>query len=249
MDLEEYERNEEAERTFNDKLSEKYFAIWDSYPIQQFTSEREGQALRNVAFPGARVLVVGSGGGRELPYLLEFGCEIVALDISPEMLRIGQERFPGVDIDWQVGNANQLEYSEDSFDVMVALGGVVNYLLSVEDFGRSAARILRPGGALVTDSFNSEFVGESPATEVAGRRRTPYSRERIEAAFSDGGFDEVSTVGLRYVVDLLPPAVNAQADHPARPALLTMLEAERALEDTLAADTAKMLLTTARMAS
>ena len=101
----------------------------------------------------------------------------------------------------------------------------------------------------MTDSFNSEFVGESPATEVAGRRRTPYSRERIEAAFSDGGFDEVSTVGLRYVVDRLPPAVNAQADHPARPALMTMLEAERALEDTLAADTAKMLLTTARMAS
>lgn len=102
---------------------------------------------------------------------------------------------------------------------------------------------------MVTDSFNSEFVGETRATNASGRHRTPHSKDRIETAFKEGGFTEVTTVGFRYLVDLLPPVVNSQPDHPARPALLDILQTEDALRGVLPPDTAKILLTTARTAS
>lgn len=249
MSTQDFEQNEEAERTFNDKLADKYFAIWDEYPIQRFTTDCEGQALNEAIPPGSRVLVVGSGGGRELPFLLALGCEVVALDVSPEMLRIGQERFPEEDIDWRLGNANELEFGENSFDGVVALGGVVNYLLSLEDFAGQAGWVLSPGGVIVVDSFNSEFVGESPASVTSGRRRTPYPVSRLEEAFLKSGFAEVETVGLRYVVDLLPPSANADPGHPARAGLLKMLEGEAALQGVMPARSAKFLLMTARMPS
>ena len=242
-----FEKNEEAERIFNDKLAAKYFEIWDEYPIQRFTTEREGQALSEGVPPGSRVLIVGSGGGRELPHLLALNCDIVAIDVSPEMLRIGQERFRDSTVDWRLGNANDLEFSENSFDAIVALGGVVNYLLSLEDFVYEAGRLLRPCGVLVLDSFNSEFIGESKATTSGGRQRTPYSLSRLEKAFLEGGFAKVETVGLRYLVDLLPPAANAEPNHPARAGLLKILEGEAALHGSLPARSAKLLVVTACM--
>ena len=243
------EQTEEAERMFNDKLAAKYFAIWDEYPIQRFTNEREGEALRKAIRPGSQVLVIGSGGGRELPFLLALGCEVIALDLSPEMLRIGQERFPDGKIEWRLGNANKLDFDENSLDGVVALGGVTNYLLSLEGFARECGRILRSDGVIVIDSFNSEFVGESPATTTGGRLRTPYPVDQIERALLQGGFTEVETVGLRYVVDLLPPAANAEPNHPARAGLLKILEGEAALQGVMPARLAKFLLTTARRAT
>lgn len=249
IDNQSFKKNEEAERIFNDRLAAKYFEIWDEYPIQRFTTEREGQVLSEDVPPGSRVLVVGSGGGRELPYLLALDCDIVAIDVSPEMLRIGQDRFSDSTVEWRLGNANELEFSENSFDAIVALGGVVNYLLNLEDFACEAVRLLRPCGVLILDSFNSEFIGESPAASIGARQRTPYSLSRLENAFLEGGFAKVETVGLRFLVDLLPPAANAERSHPARAGLLKILEGEAALHDLLPARSAKLLLMTARMPS
>ena len=47
--------------------------------------------------PG-RLLIGGVGAGRTIGYLLNRGFEIVAVDISPEMVKKCKERWPHVDV-------------------------------------------------------------------------------------------------------------------------------------------------------
>lgn len=238
-----FDRNEKAERAHNDSLAEKYFDIWDSYPIQIFTNGLESEALAKVAQYGDRTLVIGVGGGRELPVLLDFGCQIVAIDVSPVMLKKGQERFPGAAIDWQIANANNLDQVGSRFDLVVALGGVVNFLLSFTDFCESLHSILQPGGRFIFDSFNSEFIGEKASFESnQGRIRTPHSFDSLSSELARAGFSGFHIEGFRFLADLLPPIFNTRADHPGRKVLEEVMDIETGLQEVLPATSAKFLL-------
>lgn len=239
----ELERNEYAERSYNDALAQTYFDVWDTYPIQIYTRVREAQLLAELAQRGDHVLVVGVGGGRELPTLFDLECSIVAIDVSPAMLQKGRERFPDARVTWQVANANSLADHSDRYDLIVALGGVVNYLLDIEAFLRSVYSLLNPGGRFLFDSFNSEFIGESPLVDShQGRVRRPYSVTELRSALLNAGFDQVSVEGIRFVVDLLPAKINKDINHPGRRTLERLLELEEELSELLAPNAAKLLL-------
>lgn len=243
MDPSRLERNEYAERLFNDVLAQTYFEVWDSYPIQTYTKNREARLLAKLTQPGDHVLVVGVGGGRELPTLLELGCRIVAIDVSPAMLEKGRSRFPDARISWQIANANSLGDRRERYDLVVALGGVVNYLLDVDAFFRAAYSLLLPGGRIVFDSFNSDFSGESaPSESREGRLRTPYSVPEIHTALLSAKFCEVGIEGIRFLVDLLPSALNRESEHPGRRTLERLLELEEEAAKYLAPEAAKLLL-------
>src|SRR5690606_11003766 len=75
-------RNLAGEKSFNDKLAGRYFDVWDTYPIRRCPTAAECRLLGERIPDRADVLVLGSGGGRELPTLLEEGCAITVVDIS-----------------------------------------------------------------------------------------------------------------------------------------------------------------------
>ena len=234
--------NERAEREFNDALAGKYFDIWDTYPIQRYTDMVEQQLLSTVVQPKSRVLVLGVGGGRELPALLEKACEIVAVDLSPEMLRIGRERYGTATIEWREANVSALPDDLRGFACAIALGGVMNYQLDLTETLRHLWHRLDPSGFLVFDSFNREFPGEREEHQAKGRIRRSYSLSDLTERCRDAGFEDIEIKGHRFLADQLDAGCNRDVDHPGRETLRQLLELESQLHFAMPPERAKLLI-------
>ena len=98
-----------------------------------------------------RVLEVGAGQAEFAERLgRDLGAEVIAVDLSPRMVELARAR--GVDA--RLGDVQELEFEDGAFDCAVAAW----MLYHVTDLDRGLgqlARVLRPGGRLVTTT-NSE---------------------------------------------------------------------------------------------
>jgi ubiquinone/menaquinone biosynthesis C-methylase UbiE len=95
------------------------------------------------------VLEVAVGTGLNLPeYPLD--ARVTGIDLSPEMLELARRRISlsGHDIDLRTGDAQDLPFDDESFDVVVCTYSLCN----IPDPAVAIAemrRVLRPGGRLV----------------------------------------------------------------------------------------------------
>lgn len=98
---------------------------------------------------GDKVLDVAAGTGNAAIPAAVAGGEVTALDITPELFEPGRRRAAeaGVEIEWIEGDAQELPFDDDSFDVVVSTFGC----MFAPDHRKAAseiARVLRPGGKL-----------------------------------------------------------------------------------------------------
>jgi demethylmenaquinone methyltransferase/2-methoxy-6-polyprenyl-1,4-benzoquinol methylase len=103
--------------------------------------------------PGDTVLDVATGTGlvaREL--VRRFGCTVVGIDQSPDMLAVAAERTRGLAITLQEGRAESLPFADGAFDALT-----VTYLLRYVDDPaatvRELARVVKPGGTIAMLEF------------------------------------------------------------------------------------------------
>lgn len=91
----------------------------------------------------------GMGWGTSL---LE-GCKtLVGIDISPDAIAEARQRY-GMCAKFLVGDMTKLEFSNESFDVVVCLEGIEHVRPEIGDmFIYEADRVLRPGGLLLLSS-------------------------------------------------------------------------------------------------
>ncbi len=123
--------------------------------------------------PGARVLDVACGTGHvALEAARTFG-DVVGVDYVPELVDVARRRAlaEGLDVDFQVGDAEALVFADDSFDVVLSAIGV----MFTADHDRAAAelvRVCRPGGRLGLASWTpTGFVGQM--LKVVGKHVPP----------------------------------------------------------------------------
>ena len=102
---------------------------------------------------GDTVLDVAAGTGlvsREL--VRRFGCDVVALDQSPEMLAVAAERTRGLPVRIVEGRAEDLPFGDAEFAALT-----FTYLLRYVDDPaatvRELARVVRPGGTIAMLEF------------------------------------------------------------------------------------------------
>jgi demethylmenaquinone methyltransferase/2-methoxy-6-polyprenyl-1,4-benzoquinol methylase len=108
--------------------------------------------------PDARVLDVATGTGAIARALVRrYGCQVVGVDQSPQMLEGARERIgkAGLSdrIELRLGNAEELELAEGSFDALTA-GYLLRY---VDDPLRTVTdllRLVRPGGPFALLDFS-----------------------------------------------------------------------------------------------
>ena len=98
---------------------------------------------------GQRVLEVGVGTGKNIPYYPE-GLKVSAIDLSPRMLEEAkaQAACEGVDVELLEADAQALPFADSSFDVAVAtfvFCSVPNPVLGLSELHR----VLTPGGQLL----------------------------------------------------------------------------------------------------
>ena len=103
---------------------------------------------------GKRILDLGVGGGRTIPYLLVLSDQYVALDYSPGMVRKARQLFPHADI--RQGDARNLAFPDASFDfVLFSFNGID--MVPFEDRGtvlQEVYRVLRRGGYFAFSTHN-----------------------------------------------------------------------------------------------
>ncbi|MFF5207060.1 class I SAM-dependent methyltransferase [Streptosporangium sp. NPDC000396] len=125
--------------------------------------------------PGAAVLEVAPGPG----YLVEMarlGLTVTGLDISHTLLEIAAEnaRRAGVRVDFQQGDAADLPFDGESFDLVVCQAAFKN-------FGRPGSalnqmhRVLRGGGTAVIHDMNKDISRADIDREVKGMELSPLN--------------------------------------------------------------------------
>jgi SAM-dependent methyltransferase len=99
--------------------------------------------------PDERVLDVACGTGNAAIPAAQAGGKVVGLDLTPELLDVAQKRADeaGVEVDFQVGDAEALPFEDASFDVVLSTFGCM-FAPRHEIVAGELARVLRPGGRL-----------------------------------------------------------------------------------------------------
>ena len=104
-------------------------------------------ALDGVPLHNAEVLEVscGRGGGAAFMHRTFAPRRLVAVDLSPENIRLAQTRATEPNVEFRVGAAEQLDLPDQSFDVVVNIGA--SHLYDSRDgFLMQVWRVLKPGG-------------------------------------------------------------------------------------------------------
>ena len=117
-----------------------------------------GVAIR----PGADVLDVATGTGNIALRAAAAGAHVVGLDLTPELFETARRRADrhGVEIDWVEGDAEQLPFDDESFDVVLSAFGV-QFAPRHEMVATELARVCRPGGQIGLVNWTPEGqIGE-----------------------------------------------------------------------------------------
>jgi demethylmenaquinone methyltransferase / 2-methoxy-6-polyprenyl-1,4-benzoquinol methylase len=117
------------------------------------------------AAPGDRVLDVATGTGLVARALVRrYGCEVVGLDQSAEMLARGRELCAGVPgIELVRGEAERLPFDDGSFDAL-SFTYLLRYVDDPAGTMRELARVVRPGGRIAMLDF---YVPSGPLLHPA----------------------------------------------------------------------------------
>ncbi|MFF9915324.1 SAM-dependent methyltransferase [Streptomyces sp. NPDC013457] len=160
------------------------------------TVQHAADGIADLLGPDATVLDLGSGYGGSSRALAErFGCRVVALDLSEEHNRrhraanakCGLERS----IEVEAGSVSHLPYESGRFDAVWSLE-VLCHVPDRPDALREAARVLKPGGALV---FSDIMAAETTPPQAL---RPALSRLAVETLATPSFYlEHLSRLGLK----------------------------------------------------
>lgn len=123
--------------------------------------------------PGAEVLDVACGTGHVALEAARAFCDVTGVDYVPELVEVARRRAEaeGLDVDFQVGDAEAMPFPDDSFDFVLSAIGV----MFTADHDRAAAelvRVCRPGARIGMANWTpTGFVGQ--ILKTVGKHAAP----------------------------------------------------------------------------
>lgn len=163
-------------------------AIFGQWPSKIITVAGLGE--------GDHLLEVGCGTGvlaREVVKLVGASGSVTGLDLSESMLSVAREISPAVA--FHQGNAMDLPFEDDSFDVVVA-SFVLMFVENQAQSVREMWRVLKPGGRLIISVWES--LQENPAyadlVRIAARRIGDGAGESLAWPFALGDKGKLSEI-------------------------------------------------------
>ena len=153
---------------------------------------------------GDRVLDIAAGSGNAAIPAAHKGAHVVASDLTPELLETGRinAKAQGVELDWQVADAEALPFHTDEFDAVMSCVGVM-FAPHHQESADELVRVTRPGGTIALLSWTPEgFVGQLFAAMKAyapppppGAQAPPLwgSEQHVRSLLGDRVTDVVAT--------------------------------------------------------
>lgn len=157
-----------------------------------------------------QVLEVGCGTGYFTKELQKTGANILAIDISPDLLERARQEVSNANVTFKIENAYELSsLSDNSFDTIV--GSSVLHHLDIKKALRQLYRVLKPGGSMYFTepnmlnpqiavqknvAFVKERAGDSPD-------ETAFFKWQMERLLRTNSFSDIRVVPF----DFLHPAI------------------------------------------
>jgi ubiquinone/menaquinone biosynthesis C-methylase UbiE len=139
--------------------------------------------------PGEEWLDIGSGSGDLAELAAGAGAHVTGIDISPRLVDVARARAEagGYHIHYFVGDAENLDVGDASFDVVSSSVGMI-FAPDHDALARELARVTRPGGRLGFSAWTPEGrVGEMFRT-MAQFQPPPPPGAGIPAQWGDEGY-------------------------------------------------------------
>ena len=162
------------------------------------------------ALPPGPVLDVGCGPGALTAWLAQRvgAAAVSAVDPTEHFADACRARVPGADV--RVASAEALPFRDATFQAALAQL-VLTFVSDAPRVAAEMARVVRPGGAVATCSFEADGFGPARAFWEAARRfdpaapddaRLPYRREpELVALWTGAGLHDVRTGTFAFEVD------------------------------------------------
>lgn len=149
-----------------DALKSRLEAIWTAgdYGVIASGLEKSAEAFlaRIPLAPGERVLDVACGAGQLAIPAARNGARVTGLDLAENWIAQARARAAaeGLEVRFDVGDAEDMPYGDGEFDLVISLIGVM-FAPRPERATAELLRVCRPGGRIVLGNWTPEgFVGE-----------------------------------------------------------------------------------------
>jgi len=105
-----------------------------------------------------KILDIGCGTGRVTRLISKKAKKVIGIDFSNEMIEIAKEKSKDIkNIEYQkVDITKKLPFKNNSFDKITAIL-VINHIKNANQLFKEIHRVLKKGGTLLIDDFNTEF--------------------------------------------------------------------------------------------
>ena len=143
---------------------------WES-PAGRQRWKRRVQMLSDHLRPGMTILEIGCGTGYFTRELTRRGADIVAIDVSPDLLEIAKAKYSAPNVRYEIQNAYALTYADAMFDSVV--GSSILHHLEIEEALREIYRVLNPGGTI----YFTEPNMLNP--QIAMQKNIPWIKRRL----------------------------------------------------------------------
>ena len=143
------------------ELKARQSVMWGNGPYERITATltdiHELVVDRLDPRPGVEWLDAASGTGAVALRAAERGASVTGMDLAPVLIDRARELAAeqGLDVRFDVADAEQMPYDDASFDVVSSVVGVM-FAPDHEAIARELARVTRPGGRLALASWTPE---------------------------------------------------------------------------------------------
>jgi SAM-dependent methyltransferase len=136
-----------------EELKQRQSVMWGTGPYQRITETitdiHDLVVERLAPEEGDRWLDLACGTGAVAEQAAAGGCDVTGIDLAPVLIDTAKERAEslGLEIDYEVGDAEALDVPDASFDKVSSTCGIM-FAPDHEAVARELARITKPGGRI-----------------------------------------------------------------------------------------------------
>jgi len=155
----------------------------------------------------SNILELACGTGRVTAHLSRSLAhdQLIATDLNKDMIEVAKQNVTDKNIQWQVADALELPFKNNSFDAVVCQFGIMFFPDKLKGL-QEAYRVLRPGGKLLFNTWDKvenvpaihegrKIVESFFENDPPGFYKTPFSmfdKDELENLMKSAGFKNVS---------------------------------------------------------